>query len=48
MYARAREHLVTWVVAAMIIDPKPGTSEQEGQQNKCLLAPMGKEKPSHE
>lgn len=48
MYARAREHLVTLVVAGMSIDPRPGKSEQEDQQNKCLLAPMGKEKPSHE
>ena len=48
MLARAREHLVTLVVAGMMIDSLPGTFEQEGQDNTSLPAPMRKEKPSYE
>ena len=48
MYARAREHLVTLVVAGMMIDPLPGTSEEEGQHNECIPASSGKEESSNE
>src|SRR5215831_15049533 len=48
MLIRAREHLVTLVVAGMMIDPLTGTSEQEGQYNECMHASIGKEKPSNE
>jgi len=30
MLTHAREHLVTLIVAGMMIDPRPGTAEQEG------------------
>ncbi len=48
MLARAREHLVTLVIAGMMIDPLPGTSEEEGQHNERIPASSGKEKSSHE
>ncbi|HLJ35774.1 MAG TPA: hypothetical protein VKU38_19110 [Ktedonobacteraceae bacterium] len=48
MYARAREHLVTLVVAGMMINPLPGTSEEEGQHNECIPASHGKEQSSNE